>query len=229
MKWNRFLLFNIFCLFFATFMLYSIDKNTLLEKAEMIREKEKMKYSCKLSDDESYKALQVFLDYKKVTLKTFEKIVERMSKIVQGLYLVIEKKSSSSQAYENLQLSKYNITKETWNHYVTKYDSQEKIDDLKRMIPNNMDIIINSGKKVFALGVENWLLEQYILKKADNSNATMTSTTNQDKIKLFWKKILENYNFDETTKKELLSILSKESNFTSEESEMRKKHFKDRI
>mgnify|MGYP001028830238 CR=1 FL=1 len=204
---------------------YAVENDMISRKADEIREKEKMKYSCKLSDREAYEALSFYLNTKKITLESFRKIADQGSKIVEGLYMVVEKKMPASKVFEKLQMSKYDITKQTWDSYVIKYTSLEKVKKLEQMIPNNMDVVINSGKHVFALNIENWLLEQYIL----STDRSKEKKTDQEKINFFWSNVLKKYDFDDAMKNKLITLLSKKANFSLAESESWKKYFADKL
>ena len=139
--------------------------------------------------------------------------------------MVVEKKMPASKVFEKLQMSKYDITKQTWDSYVIKYTSLEKVKKLEQMIPNNMDVVINSGKHVFALNIENWLLEQYIL----STDRSKEKKTDQEKINFFWSNVLKKYDFDDAMKNKLITLLSKKANFSLAESESWKKYFADKL
>jgi len=192
------------------------SKAAIRRMTRKIIEQEKAENKCKLTDAEIKNAFKYFLKKKKITLASFSKTATSLTRIVEGLYIVVKEKKTPQQVYSQLNMSKYDISREVWIGYTQKYKAIKSIDSLKGNIPNNMDIIIERGKKAFRPKLEDWLLLEKIITYFNAKFPQDKSLSTIEKERKWWAITLKKYKLDTKTYNYILShiTLSRSSSAT---------------
>lgn len=221
---------TLLCIFYVT-NAQEVKKNILITnsiktKIKEIIEQEKKENKCKLTDAETKEAFGYFLKKKKITLSSFSVAALSGTKIVDGLYMIIKENKTPQQVYNQLNMDKYGISKEAWTGYTKRYKDTKAVDALKKYIPNNMDTVIETGKKQFGSKVENWLLLEKIImdfnaKYPKNKNLTLAK-----KEKKWWSITLKKYKLDPEAYNNILNGITLTHSLSTEDQKIMKEYFK---
>jgi len=168
---------------------------------------------CSFTDVEKHDALSFFLEKKGVTLKSFNKINAMGSTLIKGLELLLSTNKSKEQVFSELNMNDNGITLIVWNTYTKKYNTEDSIVRLKKMLPNNMDSIVNTDRKGFGDLLERLYLDQKIIGYFDRANPTMINTSNIVKQKSWWETKLKDYSMDKQKEDEVLYYILSTSSF----------------
>lgn len=184
------------------------DKSPRLTKlSNEIIQKEIIKNSCALTEEETRAAVQKYLEAEDFSVTTFSKASSMMVKLIEGLRLVAEKNEKPDAVYLKLKLADHGISKGNWAFYCENYRSSEKIDLLEQWIPNNSDVIIKSASIQFKPMMERFLLERFILFDFDIKNKDKISLSDPLKKVAWWTETLDHYRLDQQEKNAIMPFL----------------------
>jgi len=204
----------------------SLARVTIARATKEIIEQEKRENKCKLTDAEMEKTFIYFLKKNKITLSSFSAAALSGNKIVDGLYMVIKDKKMPQEVYQQLDMAKYGISKEVWTTYTKKYKDIKAIDSFKKYIPNNMDIVIETGKKQFGSKVENWLLFEKIIMDFDAKYPKDKNLTLAKKEKNWWAIALKKYKLAPEAYNNILNSITLTDSLSTEDQKIMKEYFK---
>jgi hypothetical protein len=191
-----------------------------------IIEHEKKENKCKLTDAEMKEALGYFFKKKGITLSSFSVAALSSTKIIDGLYMIIKDKKTPQQVYSKLNMVKYDISKEEWTGYTKRYKDIKAVDRLKKGIPNNMDAIIETGKKQFGSKLEDWLLLEKIIMDFNTKYPKDRSFTLVQKEKKWWSVALKKYKLDAETYDNILNHITLAHSLSTKDQKIMKEYFK---
>lgn len=203
----------------------STVKSTIDRKMERIIAQEKRKNDCKLSDKEMKKAVGYFLEQEGITLSSFTDEVLMVNRIVDGLYMVVEDRKRPQYVYNRLEMAKYGISKEMWIGYTKSYKDVEFIDKLKKLIPDNMDKIIDSAAALFGPKLENWLLFKKIIMDFDHKFPQSVNLTPGMKEHQWWAITLGTYKLSPKIYDKILDMITVDYSLSAQEKNIMKEYF----
>lgn len=207
--------------------LYALTANEqIAEQVQRLVEQEKVKHHLKLSDAEAAAALQFDLNLNNITLETFKPAVLQTRKVVEVLRAMAEGRKTSDAAYQ--EVADF-LSPQQWSYYSKNYTTEEKIRKLEEIIPDNMEVVIQTGKTSFAYMIENWLLQQYILESSRKADPTQIEEPDETVLKEWWRnRLQESVAIPENTLESTLNILIVGVNCKEHSAEW-KEYFKEKL
>ena len=199
--------FLIFGIVFSGILLSVDESKSLQLLSEDIIRKEIIKNSCTLTEEEARAAAKEFLKMENISVASFSAAANMMTKLIEGLRLVVEKKELPEAVFSKLNLKSYGISEDNWQFYLSRYTTSKKIDSLEQWIPNNSEIIIESSCKQLRPMMEYFLLERYIIHDFNLKNADKQSISDTQKIILWWTSELDNYDLNSMDKNNIIPFL----------------------
>lgn len=192
---------------------------------------EKEKKNCSLDNNEAEQAMKLFIKIDNIKLSSFAPAVSKGRIISDALEKTIKGKKSPKEIYEEIKLEEHDISMEEWLFYAKKYTTPESIDKFKKIIPDNMDIIIETGKNSLTPLLENWLLFRKIMSECGiNENINFNNrNVLAEKEKEWWRKTLNNCNLDNESYNNVLSKITVMTFFSKAEEEAWEELFKDKF
>ncbi len=166
-------------------------------------------FNIKLTDKEVFDITKMELKKKKgISVEALSEANKRTRRLIEALRQVVEKKADSQKVYLDMNLKDYGYTDGNWSYYLKNYQTEEKIKKLEETIPDTGAKLLGQLSGQYRLVIENYLLNELIIKDFDSANPTKTSMEFYLKISSWWKTRLEKYDLPEEDKQTVLRYLS---------------------
>ena len=186
-------------------------------------------FNIKLTDKEVFDITTMELKKKGISVGKFSKANECMRRLVEALNQVVEKKLDAQKVYRDMGLKYHGYTDGNWSYYVKNYQTKEKIKELEDSIPDTGAKLVAQLSGQYRRMIENYLLNELIIKDFDSANPTKTSMEFYLKISSWWKTRLEKYDLPEEDKQTVLRYLSWPPVVPREEKKDWNEYFKEKL